>query len=71
MERKILKNINSKIEYNVPHLSEYSKDTIRNILDGLDPLIPNYDSSIRHHKLLLMSLSKILNKAQFDQIKIT
>ena len=34
---KTLKELNSKIKYNVPHLSEYSQKTIQNIIAGKDP----------------------------------
>ena len=66
-----LKNIDSnKVDF-IPYLSEHAKDSIFLILNGENPNIPNFRDSIIHHKLVFNSLSKILNKEEFNQIKIT
>ena len=66
-----LKNIDSnKVDF-IPYLSEHAKDSIFLILNGENPNIPNFRDSIIHHKLVFNSLSKILSKEEFNQIKIT
>ncbi len=64
-------NLSSKEKYKIPYLSEHSKDTIIKILNKDDPVIPNFNRSLTHHKLLFNSLFSILDLEDYQKIIIT
>ena len=66
-----LENIDSNNVEFIPYLSEHAKDSIYLILNDKNPNIPDFWTSLEHHKLIFNSLSKILRKEEFKQIKIT
>tara|TARA_B100000886_G_C20420630_1_gene491388 strand:+ start:1145 stop:2089 length:945 start_codon:yes stop_codon:yes gene_type:complete len=63
--------VNTSMNYEIPYLSSHAKDSIIKILKKKDPTIPNFKISYKQHKLLFNSLSKLLNKNQYQKIKIT
>tara|TARA_Y100000589_G_scaffold306427_1_gene321176 strand:+ start:4300 stop:5121 length:822 start_codon:yes stop_codon:yes gene_type:complete len=68
---KELRNLNSGGIDHIPYLSEHAQDTVYSILHRKNPTIPKFKESLKHHYLVFNSLSKILNKNDFELIQIT
>jgi len=63
--------LGSNKKYYIPYLSEHSTDTIFKILGKKDPLIPSFEISVDHHKLLLNSLNILMKPIDYKKIRIT
>lgn len=66
-----LKDQESKVIGQIPYLSEHAKDSISSILNNLIPVIPNFDTAIEHHELLIKALKTIVPEEDLKKIKIT
>ena len=66
-----LKDGENKVIGQIPYLSEHAKESISSILNNLIPVIPNFDTAIEHHELLIEALKKMVPEEDLNKIKIT
>ena len=66
----LVNNIDKKV-FNVPYLSELAKKTIYLILNNEEPLVPTYEISLSHHKMLFTALENLLGSKKVSYLRIT